>query len=209
MTRDYEWYVSEYEARYHTLLEHATIHPDWPEWSKFYWYARKWAIQTIAELGWDHPYALRNFTACIAALSPLKPWAMNQHIAVLALNEYMERGTCQTIPAMDSRKRAAERALTTGVVSGRKVEPFARALYGDNRAAVIDRHMLDACRGVGGNDDTPQTHVPHLIEALTRVTDHWRSERFLKYHENVTQVQAGLWGFVRYEKGLPTIKEVK
>lgn len=198
-----EWYLDVYLERYHQVLEYAHVHPEWPRWAEFYHVAKQWAARIITDLEWKDALALRKFTACVAALSPMKPWHHNKDVAVLALSEFLENGTCDAVPVMGARKEAALLALQTGKVSGPKVEPFARALYGDRRAAVIDRHMLDTCAGCAppSHDSPPLSHVPILQDALTQLTDQWRDEGWT--NNQVTEIQAGIWGYIRWEKGLP------
>lgn len=196
--------MSVYEERYHQILEYAHVHHEWERWAGFYNVAKTWAIQTITDVGWDDESALWKFCCCIAALSPMKPWHHNKVVAGLALSEYLETGRCDNVPVMAARKEAARLALETGTVSGPKVLPFAHALYGDRDAAVIDRHMLDACAGCEppGDAPPPMSHIPHLQQALTNLRDWWWEHEGFEFR-SVPTIQAGIWGYIRWEKGLP------
>src|SRR5262245_51405453 len=83
------------------------------------------------------------------------------------------------------------RILTRGdfkQCKGPKVAPFARALYGDTSAAVIDRWMLRAADPDGSNWPNPSRirRVAGALKALAR-----------ELRQSVTTVQATIWLAIR------------
>lgn len=93
--------------------------------------------------------------AVLAITSPNQSWKGNQTLAA----KHLKTGWIGGLPSV-------REGLRTGVISGRKVSQFAKAISGDERAVVVDRWMIRAFGAPMG-----RAAYPEIEQGITDAAD--------------------------------------
>lgn len=174
------------------------------------WYER--ARDLAVELD---PGNVPRAAAVIAVLSPVTPWARNQHLARLAYDATLRtrRNRDAWIASMPTLRRNATAAwaiLTTrdeteldSLVRGPKVRQFWHAIVnpGSGEAIVIDRHAVDVALG-RVTDDTTRGRILGRKGGVDEVATCYRAAARILTREHrrpvtAVEVQAVTWVYWR------------
>jgi len=143
----------------------------------------------LYDLAKQYGYPLKRVAFAAAALSNNMEWGQNvalaEHVCWAVRNAVPARGH---YPACLSKAVRILRDGEYAALSGPKVEPFARALLGDMRAAVVDRWMYRAAGESGWVTEFRTRNIAVALRALAR-----------ECGRPVAVIQAIIWVTIRRE----------
>ena len=143
----------------------------------------------VHDLAKQYSYPLKRVAFAAAALSNNMEWGQN-----VALAEHVCWAVRNGVPARGHYPACLDKAVRIlrdgdyAALSGPKVEPFARALLGDMRAAVVDRWMYRAAAETGWVTEFRTHNIAAALRTLAR-----------EYHKPVAVLQAIIWVTIRRE----------